>query len=88
MSKRVQRTIKGPGGISLHLDSSEINREDPGQGTPAILACPKDKETSPFWTVQDTGWIGVDGEGYRLSEKQLEWIEEMAEEVHYFMEIH
>lgn len=83
--KRVQRTHRGPGGIKLMLDSKEIDHDDPGNGTPALVHSPDGKLVSTFWCVQETGWIE---DTFELSAKQREWIEEMAEEVHYFVEIH
>lgn len=75
---------KGPGGIRLELDASQIFPDDPGQGTPALVIMPNG-DTGTFSCVNDQGET-VDGT--RLSAAQQIWLARMTDAVDEFMRLH
>lgn len=70
----MKKTLVGPGGIKLVLDSSEVYPEDPGNGTPAMVYFKKWSAT--HGCAMDTGEL--DGGEYTLNPAQMRWIESDA----------
>jgi hypothetical protein len=66
-----QRTIFGPNGIRIVLDSNEIYPSDPGAGTPAMVYLGRHSGT--YWCVSDTGELDC-GEK-ELTASQLNWLQ-------------
>lgn len=52
-------TFRHPSGWRLELDRDEINLEDPGQGTPAMVYSPGDKGAGTYWCAIDNGEVGT-----------------------------
>ena len=77
-----KKTIKGPGGIRIELDSAEIFPDDPGQGTPAMVYLGGYSAT--YWCAADTGELDC-GEK-QLSITQCNWLHEVEDEVNAFVE--
>ena len=80
------KTITGAG-LRLVLDSSEIDNEDPGNGTPAMVyGTYKGKELgSTFYCALDTGEL--DGIPC-LHEGHYQWLLKQEQAVDAFMEEH
>ncbi len=75
------RKIKGPGGIQLVLDSSQVFPDDPGNGTPALIEKVKGGRvvaTSTYNCALGEGVLdgGRDGD-VTLTDAQLEWLDSM-----------
>ena len=51
------RTLTGPKGYKVQLDTSEVFPDDPGQGTPALVIAPSG-DTGTYWAVTGEGTIG------------------------------
>lgn len=64
----------------LVLDSSEIDRENPGNGTPALVHDPRGN-TGTFFCVIDTGEL----EDRAVPSSVLRWLESKAEAVDLFI---
>ena len=62
-------THTGPRGVRLVLDSREIDAEDPGNGTPAMLTFLG--ETSTYWCALETGYCGE----AELPDMVFSWVE-------------
>jgi hypothetical protein len=77
-----RRTLTGPGGLLLVLDSAQIFPDDPGQGTPAMVH--KGRYDATFWCALDTGEL--DCGGYELSDSERLWLEAQEPAVSEFME--
>lgn len=75
-----RKVLRGPGGIKLILDQSEVFPDDPGNGTPAIVQL-RDK-TSTFWCAQGTGVID---DYYRMNAEQSRWLDEQEDELMAFL---
>ncbi len=77
------RTLKGPEGFTVTLDTSEVFFDDPGQGTPAIVTSVLGR-TSTFWCALNEGTIGDDDQPipYNVS-LWLSYIEEYVNEFLY-----
>lgn len=75
------KTLRGPNGIRIELDSSEVVPNDPGAGTPAMVYLGNDCAT--FWCAMDYGCLQDDTE---LSERQSRWLDEQEETVNAFVE--
>ena len=78
------KTLIGPEGIRIVLDSREIVPNDPGAGTPAMVYVGAHSGT--FWCALDTGEI--DGGDYTLSDRQFRWLDDQFDSVDAFMEQH
>lgn len=79
------RILRGPGGISLVLDPSEIFPDDPGNGTPAIVTV--GDAGGSYLCATDQGEV-MDGRGRTvlLTEAQRTWLEAQADTVDEFLE--
>ena len=71
-----KQTLRGPDGIRLDLDASEVYPRDPGMGTPALLTLASGA-TVTFNCAYDTG----EAENESLTQGQSDWLEEIAEDV-------
>lgn len=69
----MKRTINGPNGLRIELDSSEIVPDDPGQGTPAMVYYKQYSAT--YWCAVDAGVLHGEEE-YTLTPKQADWLNE------------
>jgi MOSC domain-containing protein YiiM len=67
------KTFRGPNGLTLTLDSSEIFPRDPGAGTPAMLT--KGRASGTFYCVLDTGEMSTGDVVVQLSATQQRWLE-------------
>jgi hypothetical protein len=67
----LRKTLTGPEGIRLELDSAEIFPDDPGQGTPAMVYLGNHSAT--YW------WATGEGSLYSNSSEQDRTLTEHAE---------
>lgn len=76
--KMFKQRISGPGGLMLVLDISEMDIDDPGQGTPAMIYADNYKYSGTYFAVIAEGEI----EGYKpLTVSQLKWLDSVADDV-------
>ena len=64
----IKKTLRGPKGVRLILDQSQVFPDDPGNGTPAIVEYKK--HTGTYWCCADTG----DCDGEPLPDEVLDWL--------------
>ena len=62
-------SLKGPGGIIVTLDSTQIFPADPGNGTPAMVFLPF-KGHATFWCAQVEGEVTGRRETHPLTKRQ------------------
>lgn len=71
------KTLRGPGGITLLLDRSEVFFNDPGAGTPAMVSVPKlfGRACATYTCAAQTGLL-LDSRGndVALSDAQVRWL--------------
>lgn len=78
-----KKTLRGPGGLHLILDKSEIVPDDPGAGTPAIVEY---KEfSSTYNAAVGEGELLGSRSVYPLSQAQLNWLAEVENEMEDFL---
>ena len=84
----MKKTLHGPAGLRVLLDSAEIFPDDPGQGTPAMVQLFDYSAT--YGCAADTGELSSDRHGgYReLTSAQLNWLQAQEDEVNTFIEQH
>lgn len=75
----LSRSFPGPGNLVLTLDPREINKKDPGLGTPAMVGILDRRSQSYYYgtygAATETGLLlGDDGDEYKLKNTQLEWL--------------
>lgn len=64
------KTLRGPEGISIQLDETQIFKDDPGQGTPVLVIV---EDFAASWAcATDTGEL--DCGSYQLLDEHKEWI--------------
>ena len=80
----MKKTLNGPNGIRIELDSDEIYPDDPGAGTPVMVYLGEYSGT--FYCVWDTGEIEC-GEK-TLSKTHQNWIDKQFEKVDAFVSEH
>ena len=51
----MKKTLTGPRGYKLILDTGEIYADDPGAGTPAIVSTRSGSYTATYWCAMATG---------------------------------
>ncbi len=64
----MKKTLVGPNGLRLVLDTDEVYPDNPGDGTPAMLYLGKNSGT--YWCALDTGEV----DGRALSSHQYAWV--------------
>lgn len=74
-------TKRGPGGIVLTLDASEIVADNPGDGTPAMLSLP-DGRSGTYWCALDTGEV----DGLPITPAQQQWVDSLVDAVDGWMD--
>jgi len=74
------KTINGPKGLRIDLDTDEVFTDDPGQGTPAVVCY--DRYSASYDCAVNTGELDC-GE-YILKSGQLKWLESKLDEVNDF----
>jgi hypothetical protein len=80
----MRKTLTGPQGVRIELDSAQIFPDDPGQGTPAMVYV--GPESGTFWCAIDTGELICGATEYQLSAAQLNWLRTQEDAVGEFME--
>jgi hypothetical protein len=80
------KTLKGPSGLTIILNSAEIFPSNPGDGTPAMVYLVKRDEwgsvrsySATYWCALDTGELDC-GE-IELSRTQCAWLDAMQDTV-------
>ena len=78
MTKNTKKTLQGPNGLRILLNSCEIFPNDPGNGTPAMVQF--FGYSSTYWCAADTGeLLGTDRWGNDdvrdLTPRQLRWLQ-------------
>ena len=68
----IKKILKGPSGVKLILDQSQIFPDDPGNGTPALVEYKRGYKiyTGIYWCCADTG----DCDGMPLPDSVMEWL--------------
>ncbi len=74
-------TLKGPGGLTLELDRSELVPENPGEGTPAMVYLEPSGASGTYWCALDTGEV----DGVEITAQQQRWLESKEEVVSEFL---
>ena len=77
-----KEVLRGPGGLKIELDATEIFPDDPGNGTPALVVHPSGV-TGTFWCVNDTGEI----DGLETTPTQRAWLDSCENAVNQWVEI-
>jgi hypothetical protein len=68
------------GNLTLVLDKSQVFPNDPGQGTPAMVYH-KNGSCATFWCACGEGQLMSDKGDYKLSDRQLEWLDNLDREI-------
>lgn len=74
----MKKTIQGPQGLRIVLDSAQIFPDDPGNGTPAIVELGRASGT--YWCAADTGELICGSEERTLTITQLNWLQAEEQE--------
>lgn len=83
------KTLTGPGGLTVVLDSREIFPDDPGQGTPAMVNLDSRKASATFNCAWNEGTLSRDDGGeVPLTISQSRWLDEIGDEVDAFIAEH
>ncbi|MFA5234739.1 MAG: hypothetical protein WC390_10100 [Sulfurimonas sp.] len=79
------KTLRGPGGIKVQLDRSQIFPDDPGQGTPAIVVLKN--ASSTYNCACGEGELFCDDHCgvIQLTDAQLEWLGRIEDEIEDFL---
>jgi hypothetical protein len=73
--RKTERSLRGPGGVLLRLDTAEVFPDDPGSGTPAIVELPFGGGSATY----DAALGGA--ADFELTERQVRWLDEQETEV-------
>lgn len=66
------KKLRGPGGILLELDPSEVFLDNPGEGTPAMVYLGDWSAT--YHCAVDTGEVEYE----KLTDAQLDWLDKQS----------
>ena len=78
------------GKLRVELDTQEVFPDDPGKGTPAVVFFDSDNRkfssTATYWCAIGEGELcNAKGEAKQLTEKQLEWLNNLGGEIDQFL---
>jgi len=77
----MKRTLQGPCGYRVELDTDKVIPDDPGADTPALIY-DRWGNVGTYWCAWDTGYV----EERFISAKAVhEWLDEINEEVNAFL---
>ena len=76
------KTLKGPNGLRIELDASQIFPDDPGAGAPAMVY--KGRDSGTYWCALDTGELG----DATLPQSALNWLDAQLDTVEAFIDQH
>lgn len=81
------KTLTGPDGLRIELDSKEIVPGDPGAGTPAMVykKTAKGEASGTYWCVNDTGEMICGRTEVTLTEQQAKWVADQEDVVNDFI---
>jgi hypothetical protein len=81
----MKKTLTGPQGLRIVLDSDQIFPDDPGNGTPAMVHV-EGKGDATYWFAQGEGIVyGRDGD-VPLTATQSNWLNAQEDAVAAFLE--
>lgn len=84
-----KRTMHGPGRLTLTLDRDEVFPDNPGEGTPAMVAAQGGRYTATLWCAVDTGELLGFGSGadavLHLTPVQRGWLTARLDEANAFL---
>ena len=72
--------LRGPGGITLTLDVTQVFPDDPGRGTPAIVEVPG-RGTATYDCAVGEGEVDGGKGTYALTGAQLAWLDKQQQYV-------
>lgn len=78
-----KKSFRGPGGLLVSLDRSQVFPKDPGMGTPAMVYLPFGKGSATYYCAADTGEV----EDEPLTPRQGQWLNDIADEVYAFLKV-
>jgi hypothetical protein len=79
-----KQTLRGPGGILVHLDASQIYPENPGEGTPIIIEHPEGDDTASWGCGYEGGNLDdvlPERFGDRERRGVMRWLDSISEQV-------
>jgi hypothetical protein len=77
------KTLRGPGGIRVVLDTARVIPNDPGADTPAMVHL--GRSTGTYWCVADTGELIDNLDGAQVTDAQSAWLDSIGDEVNAFL---
>jgi hypothetical protein len=83
----MKKTLTGPGGLRIVLDSAQIFPDDPGNGTPAMVHLDRKGDATYHFACGEGILYGRDGD-VELSATQLNWLAAQEDAVAAFLEAH
>lgn len=82
-----KQTLNGPNGVKILLDKKQVFKDDPGNGTPAIVSkTVKGHEyTATYNCACGTGELDGRGGGISLTANELEWLNAQEDKIGDFL---
>jgi hypothetical protein len=77
----MQKTLIGPRGYKLILDTAEVFPNDPGAGTPAMVTTPDGAHTATFWCAMDCGELYGPRGTLNVPEDVFRWLSSQEADV-------
>ena len=77
----MKKTLYGPNLIRVELDKSQVFKDDPGSGTPALVI--RGDQISTYHFACGEGQMN---DGTPLSERQWEWLFSIEAQINAFLE--
>lgn len=75
----MRKTLRGPDGIRVELDTTEVIPSDPGAGCPAVVYVGRYSGT--LWCALDTGYVDT----HTITDRQYRWLDSIFEEADTFL---
>lgn len=89
-----KKILHGPGNLRVELDKSQVYRDDPGNGTPAMVYIYRRRAQQPFASSTyncacGTGEllaINYHDDNYQLTNEQIAWLNSIEDQVGDFLQ--
>ncbi len=84
------KTLVGPNGIRIELDKDQVFKDDPGQGTPAMVRLNRGRHKpegcSTYTCASNEGEIDAGSDGFvKLNEAQCLWLNQQEDAIGKFL---
>ena len=77
----MKKTLKGPQGYTIVLNTDDMFTDDPGQGTPAMVYDRSGRFSATYWYAMDKGELDGPRSSHTMPGVVAEWLSDAEDTV-------